>query len=164
MKTMMWILSGAVLLCTAAALSYAQPAAVPDSVQSVNDKYLADLKTVIKGKEDQPASEVYLNIQMMKKLPAARLLDVMNNVFARSLGVTCAHCHIPREWQKEDKPQKQIARDMVKMVGAINDSLLASIKNLKDPNPRIGCFTCHRGQVIPAGAGGRREGPGRPKQ
>ncbi len=164
MKTLLRLLSGAALLCTAAALSSAQPAALPDSLQRVNDKYLTDLRTVIKGKEDQPASEVYLNIKMMKKLPAARLLDVMNNVFARSLGVTCEFCHVPREWQKDDKPQKQIARDMAKMVGTINDSLLASIKNLPDPNPRVGCFTCHRGQAIPAGAMGRREGPPPPKK
>ncbi len=135
---------------------YAQPTAVPDSVQHKNDQYLADLRQAITGKEDQPAGDVFQNVQMMKPMPAGRFLDFMNNVFSRSLGVTCAHCHLPGEWQKDDKPQKQVARDMAKMVGTINNDLLASIKNLKDPKPRIGCFTCHRGQAIPAGVMGKR--------
>lgn len=70
--------------------------------------------------------------------------------YARSLGVNCTHCHVPGEWEKEDKPTKQIARDMSAMVTAINTEQLKKIKNLKSPDPVINCTTCHRGQIKPA--------------
>ena len=39
---------------------------------------------------------------------------------------------------------------MIKMAGAINETYLKNIKNLKGPNPIVNCTTCHRGQVKPA--------------
>ncbi len=111
---------------------------------------LAKLKEQIKGKENEPATAVFKNIQTMKNTPAGRLLAVMEFGFARSLGVNCTHCHVSDKWESEDKPQKQIARDMSDMVSTINRDLLKSIKNLKGPNPLVNCTTCHRGQVTPA--------------
>jgi len=61
------------------------------------------------------------------------------------LGVTCKHCHVIDQWEKEDRPEKQIARDMAGMVNEINTHLLKNIKNLDSPEPKIGCWTCHRG-------------------
>ena len=111
---------------------------------------IAKLKQQIKGREQEPASAVFKNIQSMKMMPAGRLLAVMEMGYARSLGVNCTHCHVPEKWESEDKPQKQIARDMSAMVGRINGDLLKGIKNLKSESPTINCTTCHRGQVTPA--------------
>jgi len=113
---------------------------------------LAKLREQIKGKEREPAETVFKNIQlpMFKGSPAARVLAVMEMGFARSLGVNCTHCHVPEKWESEDKPQKQIARDMSAMVGRINGELLKSVKNLKSEQPAINCTTCHRGEIKPA--------------
>jgi hypothetical protein len=111
---------------------------------------LADLRKAIAGREDKPAGEVFKNIQMLKALPAARLLRVMELGYAKSLGVDCTHCHVPGQWEKEDKPTKQIARDMAAMVANINNEQLKKIKNLKSADPVINCTTCHRGQTKPA--------------
>jgi hypothetical protein len=111
---------------------------------------IAKLKEQIKGREKEPASAVFKNVQMMKDRPAGQLLAVMEFGFARSLGVNCTHCHVPEKWESEDKPQKQIARDMSAMVARINGDLLKGIKNLTNPSPTVNCTTCHRGQVIPA--------------
>lgn len=111
---------------------------------------LADLRKAIAGQENKPAPEVFKNIQMLKAMPAGRLLRVMEMGYARSLGVNCTHCHVPGEWEKEDKPTKLIARDMSAMVTAINTEQLKKIKNLKSPDPVINCTTCHRGQIKPA--------------
>lgn len=111
---------------------------------------LEALRKQIAGKEQQPASEVFKNITLYKNMPAARLLLVMEMGFARSLGVDCTHCHLPGEWEKEDKPTKQIARDMSAMTTTINRELLPKIKNLKSETPIVNCTTCHRGQVKPA--------------
>jgi len=104
----------------------------------------------IAGREQQPASQVFKNIKMLTNVPAARLLAVMNTGYGKSLGVSCTHCHVAGEWDRDDKPQKQIARDMSAMATTINSQLLRNIPNLKGPNAVVNCTTCHRGQVKPA--------------
>jgi len=111
---------------------------------------LADLRKTIAGQETKPAGEVFKNIQMLKAMPAGRLLRVMELGYAKSLGVNCTHCHVAGEWEKEDRPTKQITRDMAAMVAVINTEQLKKIKNLKSPDPVINCTTCHRGQTKPA--------------
>ena len=111
---------------------------------------LADLRKTIAGQENKPAGEVFKNIQMLKAMPAGRLLRVMELGYAKSLGVNCTHCHVAGQWEKEDKPTKQITREMAAMVAVINNEQLKKIKNLKSPDPMINCTTCHRGQTKPA--------------
>jgi hypothetical protein len=121
------------------------PAPVFDQTAAV-----AKLKEQIKGKEKELAPAVFKNVQTMKNTTAERFLAVMEFGFARSLGVNCTHCHIPDKWEAEDKPQKQIAREMSAMVATINKELLRNIKNLKSETPIVNCTTCHRGDVKPA--------------
>ncbi len=111
---------------------------------------LAKLREQIKGKEKEPAENVFKNIQTLKGVPAGRMLAIMEFGYARSLGVNCTHCHTPDKWESEDKPQKQIARDMVAMSATINGTLLKTIKNLKSESPIVNCTTCHRGETKPA--------------
>ena len=111
---------------------------------------LDDLRKQIAGKENQPAEQVFKNIQMFKGVPAARLLRIMELGYSRSLGVNCTHCHVVDQWDKDDKPTKPIAREMAKMAQTINNDLLKNIKNLKGPNPIVNCTTCHRGETKPA--------------
>jgi len=111
---------------------------------------LENLRKAIAGQENKPAEEVFKNIQMLKGMPAGRLLRVMELGYARSLGVNCTHCHVADAWEKEDKPTKQIARDMNAMMTVINNDQLKKIKNLKGPNSIVNCTTCHRGQTKPA--------------
>ncbi len=111
---------------------------------------VAQLKGAIAGKEDTPAVEVFKNIQQYKGVTAARLVRIMEFGFTRSLGVDCTHCHVPGQWDLDDKPTKQIAREMSAMVGMINNEYLKKIPNLKSTNPSVNCTTCHRGQTRPA--------------
>ena len=124
--------------------------ATPTPVPFDQAAAIASLREQIKGKENEPATSVFKNIQTMKNTPAGRLLSVMEMGFSRSLGVDCTHCHVPGKWETEDKPQKQIARDMSNMVSTINRELLKNIKNLKSEAPIVNCTTCHRGEVKPA--------------
>ncbi len=109
---------------------------------------LGDLRAKIAGREKEPAGDVFKNIQLNRTMEAGRLPGMMG-FWSNALGVTCKHCHVIDQWEKEDRPEKQIARDMVAMVGTINTDLLKKIKNLDSPEPRIGCWTCHRGKIIP---------------
>ena len=53
----------------------------------------------------KPAEEVYKNIQVMKGVPAPRLMGAMQ-FFTKSLGVECSYCHVPNEFDKDDKAPK----------------------------------------------------------
>jgi hypothetical protein len=152
------LILGVMLVCSQTSDNVkAQTGQTPDTqtTTSQSDKpfdqaqALADLRKAIAGQEDKPAGEVFKNIQMLKAMPAARLLRVMELGYAKSLGVNCTHCHVPGQWEKEDKPTKQIARDMMAMAANINEQL-KKIKNLKSAEPMINCTTCHRGQTKPA--------------
>jgi hypothetical protein len=136
----------------------ARMAARRDSIAKDREKLYNEELQFIAGRENQPAESVYKNIKLFKGQPAGRVLRIMAQGFDPALGVSCSHCHVAGEYEKEDKPTKQIARDMFAMVTAINTEYLPKIKNLKSPNPVVNCSTCHRGQTRP-GAGG---GPPRP--
>jgi hypothetical protein len=127
--------------------SPAQPAAAEpfDPRQAV-----AELEKAIADKREQPAETVFKNIQMFKGVPAVRILRIMDSGFSRSLGVTCTHCHDTARWESDDKPQKKIAREMMRMSQDINEKYLKSIAGLKSEKPTVNCTTCHRGQVKPA--------------
>ncbi|HMV99974.1 MAG TPA: c-type cytochrome [Acidobacteriota bacterium] len=114
------------------------------------EKIVQDLLKKIAGQENKPAEEVFKNIQLLKGIPAGRLVLMMNMGYSRALGVDCTHCHTLDQWEKDEKPEKLIAREMVKMTSTINNEQLKNIKNLKGPNPVINCTTCHRGQTKPA--------------
>ena len=47
----------------------------------------------------KPAEEVYKNIQIMKGVPAPRIMPVMQNL-TKWLGVDCAYCHVPGEFER----------------------------------------------------------------
>jgi hypothetical protein len=142
------VLSCVVLLGVTSGTSNQIPA--PQEGSSFNqEQKLEELRQSIAGKENMPADSVFKNIQMLKQMPAGRLLKIMEIAYSKSLGVDCTHCHVVDQWEKEDKPTKQIAREMWAMMGTINGQLLKGIKNLKSESPTINCTTCHRGETKP---------------
>lgn len=115
-----------------------------------NEQYLAEIRAQIKGREEQPAREVFKNIQTMQNSTAGRLLRVMEIGFARSLGVSCSHCHTPGMWEDDGKQPKKTARAMSAMVSKVNRELLPAVEGLADRKAFVNCTTCHRGQTKPA--------------
>lgn len=133
------------------------PAAAPvaavapiDSFVTERDSLMKDVLARIAGRESAPAESVFKNIKLLKGVPAGRIPRMMNFGFGHSLGARCALCHVENHWADEDKPQKQIARDMVALVDTINSLMLPRIKNLKSEHPTVTCATCHRGSRKPA--------------
>jgi len=122
------------------------------STQDVNDALVQQISKQIAGHEQEPAGHVFKNIQLdvLKKAPAARLLLIMNLGYSSALGVTCKHCHVEEDFSKDDKRPKRAAREMALMHFSINQQL-AKMENL-EPNPQghfINCSTCHRGSIKP---------------
>ena len=128
----------------------AAPAAKEPSTQEINDAFVQQISKQIAGHEQEPAGQVFKNIQVLKKTPAAKLLLIMNLGYSKALGVTCEHCHVKEDFSKDDKRPKRCARDMQLMHGDINQQLV-KMQNLA-PNPNghsSNCSTCHRGQIDP---------------
>jgi len=124
-----------------------QPAPPPAFDQAAAIK---ELERQIAGREELPATEVFLNVTQYKGVTAGRLLRIMELGFSRGLGVQCTHCHVPDQWDRDDKATKETARAMSRMVATINGELLKKIPNLRSSNPAVNCTTCHRGQTRPA--------------
>ena len=92
----------------------------------------------------QPAGDAFKNIQVLKDVPSDRLMPTMVS-FTRALAVKCDHCHVPNEFDKDDKPAKTTARNMIRMAMKINQD------NFKGEYA-VSCWTCHRGNVKPENA------------
>jgi len=122
----------------------------PEEIKQFNAEQLSVLERQITGKENQPSEAVFKNIKILTGIPAGNLLKIMQMGFSQSLGTSCAHCHVIGQWEKDDKPNKQIARDMWNMDRAVVSDYLKKIEGLKDRNPIVNCTTCHRGQLKPA--------------
>lgn len=121
-----------------------------DSSAFNQEQALLDLKKQIAGRENEPAENVFKNIKVLRGVPAARVLRIMELGYGKSLGVACTHCHTTAGWESEAKPQKQVARQMAAMVATINNDLLKQIKDLRGENAVVNCTTCHRGETTPA--------------
>ena len=129
---------------------------VRDSVTAARrDSGAANVLRSIAGRENQPAESVFKNIKIFKGVPAGRLVNIMNNGFGRSLGVSCGFCHVPGKWDLDDKEEKNTARLMFAMVQTINRDYISKVPvDSGSPSPVVNCMTCHRGMPKPMGPGG----------
>jgi photosynthetic reaction center cytochrome c subunit len=90
--------------------------------------------------ETKTAEQVYKNIQMFKALPASQLDPTMAFI-SGSLGVKCGYCHV-NPFEKDSKPAKQTARQMIRMVFDLNKGSFGG-------QSAVSCYTCHRGKPVP---------------
>jgi hypothetical protein len=95
------------------------------------------------------------NLHVLQSLPESQLFPLMN-LISGSLGVRCDFCHVqvtpdlaktPSNvggwaWDRDDKPQKRKAREMMQMVVELNTGRFKG-------ESRITCFTCHRRSTQP---------------
>jgi tetratricopeptide (TPR) repeat protein len=76
--------------------------------------------------------------------------------FTRALGVRCSYCHIGEEgkplgtydFASDENPNKDRAREMLRMLGDINDHL-KKIQPSGDQRVNMWCNICHRGRPRP---------------
>jgi hypothetical protein len=92
------------------------------------------------------SENVFKNVQMLKGIPVDEFMDAMG-MFAAALGYDCTSCHVPDVLQNRaafavTTPQIQRARGMIAMMNALNRTYFSG-------QPRVSCFTCHRGHYRP---------------
>jgi hypothetical protein len=126
-----------------------QPAAT-DSRPSADShqQHPNPLEKLIAGHENEPAETVFKNIQVLKGLPAGRLLDTMRG-FSGALGTNCKKCHDTENFASDDKDEKKVARGMIQMTKGINEQYIRTMPGL-DRDAGVSCYTCHHGQSHPA--------------
>src|SRR4030095_11683769 len=97
----------------------------------------------------QLTEQVFRNIQVLKGIPIDTFFDVMG-MFASSMGEDCTFCHLKESALNRDKfgeltPRIARARQMIAMMKPINTTFFKG-------EPRVTCFTCHRGTNSPVNA------------
>lgn len=96
------------------------------------------------------------NLQVLPKDWTGQRLSPVMRGFTRALGVRCSYCHVGEEGQplstydfaSDDNPNKDRAREMLRMLGSINDHL-DKIEPSSEPRVNMWCHTCHRGRPRP---------------
>ena len=122
-----------------------------DSLTKLRAVYVAQVMAQIAGREHQPAEQVFKNVQVLKGITAAELVQKMDKDYATAMSWNCTNCHrlAPQgNFASDTSTDKKRARFMQQMQNDIN---LAQLPKLypKD-TPKVSCATCHRGYGRPA--------------
>ncbi|HET6278375.1 MAG TPA: c-type cytochrome [Candidatus Polarisedimenticolia bacterium] len=97
----------------------------------------------------------FTNLKVLPKdISKRELIDIMR-AFSDALGERCTYCHPGKnpdtlegiDFASDELKHKQISRDMMRMVGEINDRLIPAA-GMKSP-AQVRCVTCHRGVTEP---------------
>jgi len=108
------------------------------------------------GSSSAQIPDEFKNLKVLPKdINKRDLTDVMRG-FSHALGVRCVECHVSTkagsqrlddlDFASDDKPEKETARQMMRMVGSVNDQIAKM--GMKNP-ARVQCFTCHHGVKHP---------------
>lgn len=113
------------------------------------------------------------NLQVLPKDMPRNQVTALMRTFAMALGVRCEHCHAedptaataaanapaggrggrgggpPLDYALDDKENKKIAREMIKMVMDINGKYLPTTGRTFTDLTRVTCETCHHGLAKP---------------
>lgn len=99
----------------------------------------------------------FTNLKVLPKdIKKPELVNIMRG-FAGDLGVRCSHCHTAKDpndlstfnWASDQKPEKEIARGMMKLVENTNEGVAKAVGDKHPDHLQVTCFTCHHGNKKP---------------
>jgi hypothetical protein len=100
----------------------------------------------------------YKNLKILKKDISHEDLGKVMHGFNDALGVKCDFCHAPAkdgeqhpDFASDEKPEKSIARQMMKMTNRINKKFFHGKSKIGDADAvmAVMCETCHHGTPHP---------------
>jgi len=106
----------------------------------------------------KPPEGEFKNLKVLPKKISKQTMDKVMEEFAKSLGVECNFCHVKPAidsvaWDMADdaKPEKTVARKMIKMSNKINKDFFKAKTKYGEENVvlEVRCATCHHGQPHP---------------
>ena len=100
----------------------------------------------------------YKNLKILPKDISKDQLHKVMHGFNDALGVKCNFCHAPSkdtaikwpDFASDEKPEKNIAREMMKMTVKINKKFFG-VKHpvFGEESMQVSCVTCHHGEAHP---------------
>ena len=121
-----------------------------DSLIKLRAPYVEEVMKSIAGRENEPADQVFKNVQVLKGLTAAQLVDVMDKQYSTALSWNCTNCHrfaAQGNFASDTSADKRRARFMQQMTNDINTAELPKL--YPRDTPKVTCATCHRGYNEP---------------
>lgn len=104
----------------------------------------------------QPKTDRFKNLQVLPKNITEDSLNKLMDLYAASLKVNCDYCHVHDKkadtmiWHKDDKPEKEITRNMMRMTAEINEKYFHFNEDIKASEVQaVTCYTCHKGSPMP---------------
>lgn len=95
------------------------------------------------------------NLKVLPKDISEKELDKVMDEWRDALGVRCGFCHArdnatnKTDFASDAKPEKNAAREMMKMTAKINKKFFKGEKDEKDMTAAITCYVCHHGNAHP---------------
>jgi photosynthetic reaction center cytochrome c subunit len=101
------------------------------------------------------ASAVYKNVQVLGDLSVGQFTRLMASITTWvAPGQGCNACHNPANMASDEIYTKVVARRMIQMVRYINSDWTTHVAQTG-----VTCYTCHRGQLVPANVWFSNPGP-----
>lgn len=91
----------------------------------------------------ETAGQKYKNIKVLRNLPASELMPTMQS-YNKELNVKCDFCHVAGGFEKDDNPNKEMSRDMIRIVQDLNSPTSVTHRTFK-LKAKANCFLCHHG-------------------
>jgi cytochrome c553 len=126
----------------------------------------------------EPEKHEWKNLKVLPKNISEKDLDKVMDEWRDALGVRCGFCHArdaatnKNDFASDAKPEKNMAREMMRMTQKINKKYFKADKDgkeSKDMTAAITCYVCHHGNAHPesvapprAQRGPGQGGPGSP--
>ena len=140
---------------TAAAVMVAAIFAVATTAQTLRDAQSGDRALLSFPSQGFPAP---VNLKVLPKDLSGRQVHDLMEQWSGELGVRCSACHVQdaagvssggaaqARFADDDKPMKNVARQMYTMTEHINADFIARVEGSGMP---VTCGTCHRGSINP---------------
>lgn len=104
----------------------------------------------------QPQHDKFKNLQVLPKNITEDSLDRIMDGFTVMLGVDCKYCHTRDKkadsiiYESDTKPEKEIARNMMRMTTDINKKYFQFNETVTAEQVQaVTCYTCHKGEPMP---------------
>jgi len=108
--------------------------------------------------EKKSRDNTYTNLRVLpKNIPSKELMHIMVDEFNDGLGAGCNFCHAesadgshPPDYASDEKPEKRIAREMIRMTLRLNRKFFKTgHAPLGSHAMAVTCNTCHHGKPFP---------------
>ena len=119
----------------------------PRTLAAMAPNNVAPADTPLAPADGPRASAVFQNVKVLGDLSVAEFTRTMVSMTAWvSPQQGCAYCHNPANFAEDNLYTKTVARRMLQMTKHINTDWKTHVAETG-----VTCYTCHRGQPVPAG-------------